>query len=135
MRKALWITAALLIGGPAWTQIPPRLEEVVVTAERREENLQHAAVAINVLTPQELMDAGVGKAQVGLLLPGKPHVGYRYYQEQAPGVTTDRVEKRVLRTSIDELRMGRTSIMPQGLDAQLSRDELRDLMAYLISLK
>jgi hypothetical protein len=36
--------------------------------------------------------AGVGKAQVGLLLPGKPHVGYRYYQEQAPGVTTDRVE-------------------------------------------
>jgi iron complex outermembrane receptor protein len=69
MRKALWITAALLIGGPAWTQIPPRLEEIVVTAERREENLQHAAVAINVLTPQELLDAGVSKPQelTGLL--------------------------------------------------------------------
>jgi len=47
----------------------------------------------------------------------------------------DRVEKRVARSSIDELRMGRTSIMPQGLDAQLSRDELRDLMSFLVSLK
>ena len=49
--------------------------------------------------------------------------------------TADRVEKRVPRSAVDELRMGRTSIMPQGLDAQLSRDELRDLMAYLISLR
>jgi hypothetical protein len=31
--------------------------------------------------------------------------------------------------------MGRTSIMPQGLDAALGRDELRDLLAYLGSLK
>ena len=49
--------------------------------------------------------------------------------------TADRTEKRVPRTSIDVLQMGRTSIMPQGLDAALSRDELRDLMAYLGSLK
>jgi putative membrane-bound dehydrogenase-like protein len=49
--------------------------------------------------------------------------------------TTDRTEKRVLRSSIDVLQMGKTSIMPQGLDAQLSRDELRDLMSFLASLK
>jgi putative heme-binding domain-containing protein len=49
--------------------------------------------------------------------------------------TADRTEKRVPRSSIDVLQMGRTSIMPQGLDAALSRDELRDLMAYLLSLK
>src|SRR6185295_9795924 len=49
--------------------------------------------------------------------------------------TADRNEKRVPRTSIDLLQTGKTSIMPQGLDAQLSRDELRDLIAFLGSLK
>jgi len=49
--------------------------------------------------------------------------------------TTDRNEKRVPRGSIDVLQTGKTSIMPQGLEAQLSRDELRDLLAYLASLK
>jgi putative membrane-bound dehydrogenase-like protein len=49
--------------------------------------------------------------------------------------TAERVEKRVPRASIELLQMGKTSIMPQGLDAQLSRDELRDLLGFLISLK
>ena len=49
--------------------------------------------------------------------------------------TADRNEKRVPRAAIDVLQMGKTSIMPQGLDAQLSRDELRDLMSFLQSLK
>jgi hypothetical protein len=31
--------------------------------------------------------------------------------------------------------MGKTSIMPQGLDAQITREELRDLLAFLLSLK
>jgi hypothetical protein len=30
---------------------------------------------------------------------------------------------------------GRVSIMPQGLDAQLSRREIQDLLAYLQSLR
>lgn len=69
MKKALSITVVLLVAGPAWTQAPPRLEEVVVTAERREENLQRAAVAVSVLTPEQLLDAGVSKPQelTGLL--------------------------------------------------------------------
>ncbi|HLY11697.1 MAG TPA: PVC-type heme-binding CxxCH protein [Planctomycetota bacterium] len=49
--------------------------------------------------------------------------------------TADRTEKRVPRASIDLMQMGKTSIMPQGLDAQIARDELRDLLAYLLSLK
>jgi putative heme-binding domain-containing protein len=49
--------------------------------------------------------------------------------------TADRTEKRVPRASIDVLQMGKTSIMPQGLDALMSRDELRDLLAFLTSLK
>jgi len=49
--------------------------------------------------------------------------------------TADRTEKRVSRSAIDVLQMGKTSIMPQGLDAALGRDELRDLMAFLTSLK
>jgi hypothetical protein len=36
--------------------------------------------------------AGVGKARAGMVLPGKVRVGYRYYEEQAPGVTMDRAE-------------------------------------------
>jgi putative membrane-bound dehydrogenase-like protein len=49
--------------------------------------------------------------------------------------TPDRVEKRIPRTSIDEIRQGKISVMPQGLDAQITRDELRDLVAFLVSLK
>jgi putative membrane-bound dehydrogenase-like protein len=49
--------------------------------------------------------------------------------------TTDRTEKRVARGSIDLLQQGRTSIMPQGLDALLTREEFRDLLGYLLSLK
>jgi len=49
--------------------------------------------------------------------------------------TTDRVEIRIDRAEIEELSPGRTSIMPQGLEKTLSLNELRDLVAYLSSLK
>jgi putative heme-binding domain-containing protein len=50
-------------------------------------------------------------------------------------VGPDRVEHRISRPSIDQMLPGRVSIMPQGLDAQLTSQELRDLIAYLSSLK
>jgi putative heme-binding domain-containing protein len=59
-------------------------------------------------------------------------------RESADAVTlvqADRTERRVPRASIAELRQGRLSIMPQGLDRQLSAQELRDLVAYLVSLR
>ena len=49
--------------------------------------------------------------------------------------TAERAETRVARAEIDELVPGKVSIMPQGLDRQLSSQQLRDLVAYLSSLK
>jgi putative membrane-bound dehydrogenase-like protein len=48
---------------------------------------------------------------------------------------TDRSETRVERRDIDELVPSPTSIMPQGLEKSLSPAELRDVVAYLESLK
>src|SRR5262249_14725433 len=50
-------------------------------------------------------------------------------------VPTDRTELRFARANIESLEPSRTSIMPQGLDAQIARDELADLIAFLRSLK
>jgi putative membrane-bound dehydrogenase-like protein len=50
-------------------------------------------------------------------------------------VQADRTERRVARSSIEAIRQGKVSIMPQGLDLQISREELRDLIAFLLSLK
>jgi putative heme-binding domain-containing protein len=40
-------------------------------------------------------------------------------------------EVRVARSDIAEMRPGAVSVMPQGLDVQLSRQELADLLAFL----
>lgn len=49
--------------------------------------------------------------------------------------TQDLQELRLRRDQIDELREGTTSVMPKGLDTQLTPEELRHLMAYLQSRK
>jgi putative membrane-bound dehydrogenase-like protein len=49
--------------------------------------------------------------------------------------TTERAEIRVARGDIDQLSPSPTSIMPQGLENTLSERELRDVVAYLHSLK
>jgi putative membrane-bound dehydrogenase-like protein len=49
--------------------------------------------------------------------------------------TSERVEKRIPRSSVDVLQQSKVSIMPQGLDNQISRAELRDLIAFLSSLR
>jgi putative membrane-bound dehydrogenase-like protein len=50
-------------------------------------------------------------------------------------VNAERAEIRLPRASIDSLTPGKVSIMPQGLDAQMTREELADLLAFLQSLK
>jgi putative heme-binding domain-containing protein len=50
-------------------------------------------------------------------------------------VGPDRIEHRIARSTVDQILPGRVSVMPQGLDAQLTVQELRDLIAYLSSLK
>jgi putative heme-binding domain-containing protein len=49
--------------------------------------------------------------------------------------TPQGAELRLPRDRIDEFHQGRVSIMPQGLDAQLPREQLADLLAFLQSLK
>ncbi len=48
---------------------------------------------------------------------------------------TDLAEVRIETARIKSLQESALSIMPQGLDATLERDELRDLLAFLQSLK
>lgn len=59
-------------------------------------------------------------------------------RESAEAITilqADRTERRVRRGEIEDVREGRTSIMPAGLDRQLAPEELRDLLAFLSSLR
>jgi len=49
--------------------------------------------------------------------------------------TAERVEKRIPRASVELIQQSKVSIMPQGLDNQITREELRDLIAFLVSLK
>jgi putative heme-binding domain-containing protein len=50
-------------------------------------------------------------------------------------VTGPRQEEHIERSNIDRLRPGDVSVMPDGLDAQLSKQEVADLVAYLKALK
>lgn len=73
MRKGLSVGVGLLVMSPGWAQVlsgeagrarpSQRLEEVVVTAQRRAESVQRAAVAVSVIAPGDLREAGVTKPQ------------------------------------------------------------------------
>lgn len=99
-----------------------------------------------IRTPRDLLEA--------IVLPSASFVrGYEPYVVRTSGgdvlsgiiarETTDavylysaeRTELRVPRSSIEVLQQSRVSIMPQGLEAQLSRPELADLIAFLAALK
>ena len=49
--------------------------------------------------------------------------------------TGPETEAHIARSDIAEMRPGAVSVMPQGLDAQLSREELADLLAFLKNTK
>jgi putative heme-binding domain-containing protein len=49
--------------------------------------------------------------------------------------TGPNTEVRIARSDITEMRPGTVSVMPQGLDEQLSRQELADLLAFLKNTK
>lgn len=46
-----------------------------------------------------------------------------------------RIETRIPRSGIKEIQQATVSIMPEGLDAQLTGPELGDLIKFLLSLK
>jgi hypothetical protein len=49
-------------------------------------------------------------------------------------VTVDRSEVSLPRNKVEAIEHSRVSVMPQGLDANLSGPELADLVAFLDSL-
>lgn len=50
-------------------------------------------------------------------------------------VNAERNETRIPRSAVETLERSKVSIMPQGLDGQLTRQELADLLAYLQTLR
>jgi putative heme-binding domain-containing protein len=68
---------------------------------------------------------------------GKTHTGIlgRETADAVVLITAERAEIRIPRDAIETLVPSRVSIMPQGLEAQLSRQELGDLLAFLQSLR
>ena len=51
--------------------------------------------------------------------------------EEITLVTGAKEEARILRSEIEEIRPGTVSVMPAGLDTQLTRQQLADLIAFL----
>ncbi|HEY2841322.1 MAG TPA: PVC-type heme-binding CxxCH protein [Pirellulales bacterium] len=68
-----------------------------------------------------------GQVHTGLIVRETPTAIYL--------LTPDRNELRVDRRDVESLQPSRLSIMPEGLDRVLSPDELRDLIAFLRTLK
>jgi putative heme-binding domain-containing protein len=68
-----------------------------------------------------------GRVVVGLLARETPEAVYIR--------TAQKEEVRVPRSDVETLAPSKLSIMPQGLDKVMTKDELRDLVAYLQSLK
>ena len=68
---------------------------------------------------------------------GEEHSGVvkRETPESVLLVTGPSLEENISRSDIDTMRPGSVSIMPEGLEEQLTRQELADLLAFLKSLK
>jgi putative heme-binding domain-containing protein len=49
--------------------------------------------------------------------------------------TGPETEVRIARADVADLRPGQVSVMPQGMDEQLTRQELADLLAFLKNTK
>ena len=72
MRNASWaILAAACTAGPALAQDTGMVAELVVTAQKREQNLQDVPVVVTTLPQRQLQDAGVRDIKdLQVLAPG-----------------------------------------------------------------
>src|SRR5688572_22724793 len=70
-RRVVWLaSAAMMASGSAWAQAAPasqagasevELEAIVVTAQKREQNLQDVPVAVSAVSGEQLEARGVGQ--------------------------------------------------------------------------
>jgi len=67
-------TSASLVGGFSWADdaaVPPSLAEVIVTAQKRSENIQDVPISVIALSGQQLRDSGVSDIKsLTVLTPG-----------------------------------------------------------------
>lgn len=68
----------------------PTIEKVIVTAERRSENVQKVPIAITVISPQKIQDLGIVTTQdIQLVTPGMTfESGYGFSQPYIRGIGT-----------------------------------------------
>ena len=67
------LAISVTLTGTVWadTQGPPSLTEIIVTAQKRQENIQDVPVSVMALSGQELQDAGVRDIkELQVLTPG-----------------------------------------------------------------
>jgi len=99
-----------------------------------------------IRTPRDLLEAIVlpsvsfargYEAFTAVTSSGRVHSGVitRETSDAIYLYSTERVETRVPRSEIETLAQSTVSIMPEGMEAQLNRQELADLIAFLQSLK
>jgi putative heme-binding domain-containing protein len=100
----------------------------------------------NIRTPRDLLESIVFpsssivrdfESYTVVTHAGRVHSGLIRHAttEAVTLLTTERTELRLPRDQIEEIQPSRVSIMPRGIDTQLSRQQLSDLIAYLASLK
>ena len=67
-------TSGALVGGYSWADdaaVPPSLAEVIVTAQKRSENIQDVPISVIALSSQQLKDSGVSDIKnLTVLTPG-----------------------------------------------------------------
>ena len=94
------------------------------------------AILVNVLDPNREVDPAYVNYTV-ITTRGRTYSGI-IADESATSVTLKRAENTtdtLLRINIDELKSSRQSIMPEGLEKQINKQQMADLIAYLMSLK
>ncbi len=100
----------------------------------------------SVRTPRDLLEAIVApsasiargyESTTVTTTDGRTHRGLlrRETAEALYLFTAERAEIRIARSLIETIEPDRVSIMPQGIDTQLTRQELADLIAFLAALK
>ena len=90
----------------------------------------------SIVLPSATLAQGFEPVTV-LTQQGKMHTGViaRQTADAIDLRTADRLELRLLRSEIDELRPSPVSIMPAGLERVLGEQDIRNLLAYLATLK
>jgi putative heme-binding domain-containing protein len=94
------------------------------------------AILLNVLDPNREVNPRYLN-YIALTVEGRSQTGM-IMAETASSITMQEAKKKpvsLLRTEIEELRSSGLSLMPEGLEKEISPQAMADLLAYLNSLK